>query len=206
MTGPAILFVLSLGGLLAAFVRPDLADAVLLVAGPASLASLFLLVRAGLARRRSNRASRNWVVIDGSNAMYWQDNTPRIGTVRAVVTELERLGYAPCVIFDANAGHLMLGRYLHDDALARHLGLPANRVMVVDRGTPADPRIIMAAQSLGAGVVTNDRYRDWEADHPEVRKPGFLIRGGYRGGRLWIDLDAADSSRGQGAARAMAGR
>ena len=37
--------------------------------------------------------------------------------------------------------------------------------------------------------MTNDRYRDWAEAHPELSAPGYLIRGGYRAGKLWLDLD-----------------
>ena len=48
---------------------------------------------------------------------------------------------------------------------------------------------VAAARDLGARIVSNDRYRDWAADHPEVATPGHLVRGGYREGALWLDLD-----------------
>ena len=43
---------------------------------------------------------------------------------------------------------------------------------------------------MGARIVSNDRFRDWEDRHPEVRDPGRLIPGGYRDGVLWLALDA----------------
>jgi hypothetical protein len=36
--------------------------------------------------------------------------------------------------------------------------------------------------------VTNDRFRDWAEDFPDVAATAALIRGGYREGRLWLDL------------------
>jgi hypothetical protein len=48
---------------------------------------------------------------------------------------------------------------------------------------------LAAAADLGARVVTNDRYRDWVEQHPEVTEPGHLIRGGYKAGKLWLDLE-----------------
>jgi len=36
-------------------------------------------------------------------------------------------------------------------------------------------------------VVSNDRFRDWAEAHPEVLEPGRLIRGGFRGGKLWLE-------------------
>ncbi|MGI1663224.1 NYN domain-containing protein [Palleronia sp. KMU-117] len=162
----------------------------LLIAGPALVASLYLLVRARRARPSSARdVPPNAIVVDGSNVMYWADDTPRIETVREVVRYLVAQGFAPGVVFDANAGYLIAGRYLHDRDFARLLDLPAKHVMVVDKGTPADATILAASRDMEARVVTNDRYRDWVDQHPHLRERGVLVRGGYRDGRLWLDLE-----------------
>jgi hypothetical protein len=73
-----------------------------------------------------------------------------------------------------------MGRYRHHGDFARLLGLPETHVMVVPKGTPADPMILQAARDLGARIVTNDRFRDWVDDFPEIATPGHLISGGYR--------------------------
>lgn len=213
MIAPLILFVLSLGGVAVAFLVPGWSDLILL-AGPSAVASLWLLARAGLrprsrqippddagADRRARRtwhtrARPKWVVVDGSNVMHWQDDTPRIEPLRDVLDRLARAGMTAGVVFDANAGYLVAGKYQHDHAFGRLLGLPEDRIMVVPKGTPADPTILTVARDLGARVVTNDRYRDWTADFPEVARPGFLIRGGYRNGALWLDLEPARDSVG----------
>lgn len=147
------------------------------------------LVWIGLELRRRRHRARVWVVLDGSNVMHWHEGTPKIETVIEVLRTLEARGFTPGVVFDANVGYKVLGRYLGDNGLARRLKLPADRVLVVARGTPADPVILASARDLGARIVTNDRYADWAEDHPEVKTPGHLIRGGYRAGTLWLDLD-----------------
>jgi hypothetical protein len=184
MIVPTLLFFGSLGALIAAFVLPGLSD-LALIAGPCVLASLALLLRGW--KRRSTTPPK-WVVVDGSNVMHWKDNTARIETVREVVKHLKDLGYSPGVVFDANAGYLISGRYQHDENLSRLLGLPRDRVMVVPKGTPADPAILQAARGLGARVVSNDRYRDWVEQHPEVKDPNHLIRGDYETGKLRLTL------------------
>jgi hypothetical protein len=125
--------------------------------------------------------------VDGSNVMHWQNEVPQIATVRIVVDALEARGFHPGVVFDANVGYKIGDRYQDDAAIARMLGLTENQVLVVPKGTPADPCLLQTARDLGARVVTNDRYRDWAEAHPEVRTPGFLIRGGFRDGSLWLD-------------------
>lgn len=163
-----------------------LIDTVLLLGIPAILAIPFLLAWRHFRRRQ--RASVRPIVIDGSNVMHWNGGKPSIDTVRAVVEELASSGFFPGVVFDANAGHLLAGRYLHDGALARAVGLPRDRVMVVPKGTPADPYILAAARDMGAPIVTNDRYRDWATDFPEIGTPGHLVRGRCRAGVVTLKL------------------
>lgn len=188
MSLPALLFGLSLLGVTAALTFPGMTD-LLLLAGPCAIASLWLLLQARLRSPAPVPAkAQNWIVIDGSNVMHWQDGTPSLEPVRQVVSELAGQGYVPGVIFDANAGYKIADRYLHDGALARLLGLPADRVMVVPKGVQADDYILAAARDLKARVVTNDRYRDWVEAHPHVLEPGFLVRGGFGDGGLWLNL------------------
>jgi hypothetical protein len=157
----------------------------LLLTVPTLLASLYLL-----ARHRPPKVIKR-IVVDASNVMYWLDNTPKIDTLRDVLQALKAQGFTPGTIFDANAGYLLAGRYLDDGELARLLGLPIHNVVVVQRGTPADPMILRAARDLGAAILSNDQYRDWVSDHPEIKTPGHLIKGGYKDGALWLGLPAA---------------
>ena len=164
-------------------------SSLLLVAGPLAIACGLLLLVARV--RRPGKVppdKRPRIVVDGSNVMYWQDNTPGIVPVQQVVARLQALGYLPGVMFDANAGHLIAGKYLDDAPFGRMLGLPLAQIVVVPKGTQADGHILTAARDLGARIVTNDRYRDWADRFPEVREEGHLIRGGYRDGELWLDV------------------
>ncbi len=205
MRWPAILFVLSVLAL-AGTILPGYSDLVLL-AGPSALASLFLIILAFFrpGRTRVDPAARvparsvfrhlfarfrpQHIIVDGSNVMHWKDGVADITTLRIVLDRLTQLGFTPGVIFDANAGYKINGNYQHDGAMGRLLGLPADQVMVVAKGNPADPTILAAARDLGARVVSNDRFRQWTKGHPEVAKPGHLVRGGFRNGELWLDLD-----------------
>lgn len=141
-------------------------------------------------RRRSRPAAvkqqKAWILVDGSNVMHWQDNTPQLAPVLRVLESLTALGYAPGVIFDANAGWKLMGRYLHDGDFARLLALPREQVLVVPKGTQADPYLLETARDFGARIVTNDRFRDWTEAHPMVQEQGFLIRGGMRDGKVWL--------------------
>lgn len=145
--------------------------------------------------RRGGRSShprptgklRNPILVDGSNVMHWKDEKPQILPVKSVVRELERRGFTPGVVFDANAGYKLEDRYMNERDFSALLGLPESQVFVVPKGTPADPYLLDAARGFGASVVTLDRFRDWAEAHPEVKEPGFLIRGGYRtNGEFWL--------------------
>lgn len=136
----------------------------------------------------SKAAERAVVVLDGSNIMHWRNGEPDLATVADVVRSLTRHGFSPGVVFDANAGYKLDGRYQHHPVLARKLGLPEDRVMVVNKGEIADAMILRVAQDFGARVVSNDRFRDWAGQFPQVQEPGFLISGGYRKGALQLDL------------------
>jgi hypothetical protein len=151
-----------------------------------ALASLVLL---GLALLRRGRGEGSPILVDGSNVLHWRNDQPDLASVRAVLNDLTARGFSPGVIFDANVGYKIGSHYLDDRHLAKMLKLPEDRVLVVPKGTPADGYLLAAARDLGAKVVTNDRFRDWAEAHPEVREPGFLIRGGFRDGRPWLDLD-----------------
>ncbi len=180
-----LVFLISFAGLIAAIVVPELSDLVLL-AGPAAMASGFLIWRHSRPKRPSGQGM---VVVDGSNVMHWRDNQPNLEALRDVIRALSARGLTAGVMFDANAGYLLAGRYLNDAAFGRMLNLPVDRVMVVPKGAPADPSLLLAARDYGARVVSNDRFRDWAEDFPEVNSKGHLIRGGYRSGVFWLDLE-----------------
>jgi hypothetical protein len=190
MRVPVFLVLASLVGVGAALSVPGWADLAPL-AGICAFAGLILIGAALLRVEPRAAAAPRWVIVDGSNVMYWKDDTPQIETVREVLDHLAALGFSPGIVFDANAGHLLAGRYLHHAAFAGLLGLAEDRVMVVNKGTPADATILAAARDLGAQIVSNDRYQDWRDQHPEVDRPGALIRGGFEDGALWLALDDA---------------
>lgn len=163
-----------------------MSDTTLLLALLATLAAVFLIL---WTRRRARTApvrDEAWILVDGSNVMHWQDNAPALAPLTAVIRQLQDLGYAPGVVFDANAGWKLQGRYLREGDLARLLGIETRQVLVVPKGTQADPFLLETAREFGVRIVTNDRYRDWAEAHPEVLEPGFLIRGGMRDGTVWL--------------------
>jgi hypothetical protein len=162
---------------------PGWSDLILLFA-PCAIASGVLVLSRLLQRGAAKSGSMsdpNWVIVDGSNVMHWRDNVPDLDPVKQVIAVLAERGFTPGVMFDANAGYKLFGQYRHDHAFGQMLGLPEDRIMVVPKGTPADPYILTAARDMQARIVTNDKFRDWGAEYPEIGRHGYLIGGAYTG-------------------------
>ena len=192
MVAPFFLFALSGISSIILYFLPGYDDflflSLILTAGAALLvlfAALMTLSRSVFSGKTAESAV---VVLDGSNIMHWRNGEADLATVSDVVRSLTKRGFSPGVVFDANAGYKLDGRYQHHPVLARKLGLPKDRVMVVNKGEIADGMILRVAQDFGARVVSNDRFRDWAEQYPKVQEPGFLISGGYRKGVLQLDL------------------
>lgn len=151
-----------------------------------ALAVVFLVLWTRRRVRAKPVTDEAWILIDGSNVMHWQDNAPALAPLNGVILRLTGLGYVPGIVFDANAGWKLQGRYLRDAELAWLLGLEERQVLVVPKGSQADPFLLQTAREFGVRIVTNDRYRDWAEAHPEVLEPGFLIQGGMRDGKVWL--------------------
>ena len=192
MRSPVVFLVLSLvvalfGSAQSGFVLTDL----VLLALISAVAALLLIGKTARPRSRSRRPlvgrTARPIVVDGSNVMHWKDETPQLSTLQDVIAALVGQGFKPGVVFDANAGYKLGGRYMDDAPLARALNLPPSQVLVVPKGGQADPVILATARELGAPILTNDRFRDWAADYPEVSRAGHLLRGGYRNGVLWLE-------------------
>lgn len=182
----ALLFLLSLAVMLWSLWlhAPTVSAAAL--AGLAGILAALLLAP----RRRRGAPPRRWVVVDGSNVLYWGGGGPDLATLQAVIGDLQARGLTPAVWFDANVGYLIGQRYQGPADMAQRLGLPLRQVFVAPKGTPADPLLLEGAQQLQARIVSNDRYRDWAAQHPIVLEPGRLV-----GGRIGQDRIAFAATR-----------
>ncbi|SDO27888.1 Zc3h12a-like Ribonuclease NYN domain-containing protein [Lutimaribacter pacificus] len=152
------------------------------IAAIAALAWLYCLRR----RLRGPRTAGKTILIDGSNVMHWNGGNPNITIVRDVVQALAANGHEVGVIFDANVGYKLSGRYMNDATLARHLNLPTRHVLVSPKGQPADVFLLQVARDRNAPIVSNDRFRDWQDDFPEIAEYGRLIHGGYRDGAPYL--------------------
>ena len=156
----------------------------------ALLAAALLAVFGAITFRKTRASPARYVLIDGSNVMHWnskrQNGAANIDMVRQVAQALEQTGHKALVIFDANAGYKLADRYLNDTALARMLALSPAQVMVVPKGRQADEYLLRAARDKQAPIVTNDRFRDWQDQFPELHDPDRLIHGGSKNGTAYL--------------------
>ncbi|KAF0115115.1 MAG: hypothetical protein FD150_1176 [Rhodobacteraceae bacterium] len=172
------------------------------LAGLLSVTFLILWVRRARGQRSSGTAQppiddRQTVLIDGSNVIYWLDNTPQLAPLLQVVHDLSRRGMKPGVVFDANIGYKLTGKFMGERDLSKMLSLPRDQILVVPKGTQADPFLLETARDLDARIVTNDRYRDWTQSYPDVVKTERLVRGEVRDGRVWLaGFQAKDGAKG----------
>ncbi|MDZ4088688.1 MAG: hypothetical protein U1E69_18000 [Tabrizicola sp.] len=124
------------------------------------------------------------VLIDGSNVMHWLDNTPQLAPLLQVVHDLSRRGLKPGIVFDANVGYKLMGKFMGEGDLSRLLSLPRDQILVVPKGQRADPFLLETARDLKARIVTNDRFRDWVDRYPDVARSEMLVTGEMRDGRV----------------------
>ncbi|WP_386683518.1 hypothetical protein [Loktanella sp. R86503] len=127
------------------------------------------------------------LIVDGSNVMHWNGEPSQMVLTR-VVAKLVQSGECPHVYFDANVGYKLQGQYMGNRAMAKMLGLPENRVTVVDAGVPADPVLLEHAVNAKLRVVTNDRFMEWRPQFPQIGNRGFLVKGHWQQGTPMVQL------------------
>ncbi|MEC9310658.1 MAG: hypothetical protein VYA97_02775 [Pseudomonadota bacterium] len=125
--------------------------------------------------RKIRRSRKRHAVVDGSNVAHWGgDNSVSLGPVGAVTKVLSGEGVTPIIVFDANIGYKIGGKYMNAATLRAKLpGRP--RVEVVDSGVNADVVIIDLAGQMGADIVSNDLFRDSIAARSVRKRRGFYV-------------------------------
>ncbi|APE44975.1 hypothetical protein BOO69_17350 [Sulfitobacter alexandrii] len=151
----------------------------------------FLLSRRGRAPGPARAAAANQVkakdrkdiVIDGTNVLYWDGEAAELASLRIVVGALLDRGWAPVVFLDASSRHHLKDKSLDEQAFAKSLGLPRNRVMVCPAGTEADAFLLKYAREHDMPVVSNDRFRDRAQIAGKLR----MVRGIFANGKPIFD-------------------
>jgi len=118
------------------------------------------------------------VLIDGSNVMNWEvdagtASAPSLRPLAQVLAALKAKGVAAGVVFHANAGHRLEGRFMNHDDLAARLPTAAD-VLVVDRGTQADWVLVDMARQQGLVIISNDHFRDAPSARHLLKQKGFI--------------------------------
>lgn len=109
---------------------------------------------------KSAKKGQREIVIDGTNVMYWQDNTADLDTLKSVVEYLKSKDILPYVFLDASSRHHLGESSLDEKGFARRLGLHPGRVMVCPAQTEADAFILKFARQEGLPILSNDRFGD----------------------------------------------
>ncbi len=109
--------------------------------------------------------SRRTAIIDGSNVAHSAPQAKaRLDYIQHLRTKLEEEGYEPIVIVDAALRHQI------DDAPAYEALQEDGRIRQAPAGTDADWFILSFASELDAMIVSNDRFREYREEFPDLRE------------------------------------
>lgn len=152
------------------------------------LAVVLLLVYLwGVWRWRGRRSAQidtsKYIIVDGSNVMYWGGD-PSFMVLSKVLGSLQENGLTPIVYFDANVGYKLWNRHVYAREIAQMLELDPRQVALSPSGVTADEVLLEQATRDGLRVVSNDRFRDWKLTFPKVGQKGFLVRGRWQQGTV----------------------
>lgn len=107
----------------------------------------------------------NIVLVDGSNVAHSiEGEPPHVANIIAVRDKLCEEGFEPIIVADAALRHQI------DDQARYEKLIEDGQVRQAPAGTDADYFILSFARELGAGIVSNDRFRDRIKQFPEARE------------------------------------
>jgi ribonucleotide monophosphatase NagD (HAD superfamily) len=150
--------------------------ALIVLGGVLLVVFVWLRVRS---RKAPARAARQ-IAVDGTNVLFWRDETALLSTLQTVLKRLRHEGFDPVVFLDASSRHHVGDRSLNERKFAHLLGLDHDHIMVVPAGTEADAFILEYAGKRKLAVVSNDRFRD----RPRAARNIRLVKGRFEGKRL----------------------
>jgi hypothetical protein len=117
------------------------------------------------------------ILVDGSNVLFWQGGLALADVPERVVRALIARRFAPVVYFDNS-----IGRHMGQVALLRLEAL--TQVSVASAGTPADALLLAACGNGRRQIVSNDRFRTWRDDHPQLQSRWLVTGRIGKGGRV----------------------
>jgi hypothetical protein len=159
------------------------------ILAPMVAITLASLLRAGRTEPKSisksvgTQSTGRRMVLDGTNVMYWEDETARLDTLRAVVDYLMQREITPIVFLDASSRHHLKNTSLNERGFARALGVSQKQVMVCPAGTEADVFILKFAKQEDLPILSNDRF----GDRAKLAKGIKIVKGVMAAGRPILD-------------------
>ena len=122
------------------------------------------------------------ILVDGTNVCFWGRNgsTASLAPVLALAQALDAAGADWQACFDASTRHHLAKSGTGDEAeYEALLRSRPDRFVEAPGGTCADEFLLgAAAAEQTAVIISNDFYRDHEADYPFVKDKSRFIRGG----------------------------
>jgi hypothetical protein len=138
----------------------------------------------------AGRLAGRMILVDGTNVCFWghDGKTARLSPVLALVRALDKAGADWRVCFDATTRFHLAKSGAGDDTIYKELlHSRSDRFMEAPGGTCADEFLLgAAAAGRTAGIVSNDLFRDHEADYPFVGDKSRFFHGNVFCGQLCI--------------------
>jgi len=138
----------------------------------------------------SGRLSGRTVFVDGTNVCFWGRNgrTATLGPILALARALDAEGADWQACFDASTRHHLARSGAGDEMVYENLlRTRPDRFAEAPGGTCADVFLLQAAAAdRNAVVVSNDFFRDHEAQYPFVKDKSRLVHGGVFHGQMCV--------------------
>lgn len=116
-------------------------------------------------------------LLDASNILYWDNNTPKLDCVLALTRELEAKGAKYIAVFDASGRHMLktVAERQHLEALFQS---DPEHFTQVPAGSRTDDFLLMrATRNMNSVIITNDNFRDHQRNYPWVADKSRVVRG-----------------------------
>lgn len=132
------------------------------------------------------------ILVDGANVAHemHRNDQPQLRNLWLVEGALAAAGYKPLLIIDAN----LRWKLNRDDAKA--LERRRDEIVQAPAGVPADRALLEYAHRKDLAIVTNDRFREFEADYPWIRDAGRRIPYNIIGDEVLFYFPRPDERRG----------
>ncbi|MEH6648024.1 hypothetical protein [Sulfitobacter sp.] len=117
------------------------------------------------------------ILVDGSNVLFWQGGQANRTVPAHVVQALCARRFAPRAYFDNSISRHITSAEL--DAVAA-----LAEVIIAPRGTPADAMLLADCADGRLQIVSNDRFRTWRGQYPDLRNSTLVTGSIGKGGRV----------------------